>query len=81
MKQKIHDLIHGLIDSATTYARENPRNILKVTAKVTAATCAGLGGAFTVHGWPLTGGIASALAAGAVCLDGYLSDSSGKDTK
>lgn len=81
MKQKLKDLIHSLIEAGVTYAKENPRNILKVSAKVTAATFAGAGGAFAIHGWPLTGGLVSAIAAGAVCLDGYLSDSSGKEDK
>lgn len=81
MKQKLGDLFHSLIDAGANYAKENPRNIVKVTAKVTAAVCAGAGGALAIHGWPLAGGLVSAVAAGAVCLDGWLSDSSGQADK
>jgi hypothetical protein len=78
MREQIHDLVHSFVQSALIYVKENPRNILKVVAKVTAATNAALSGALSMHGWPLAGGISSAIAAGAVCLDGWLSDSSGK---
>ena len=78
MKQKLLNIIHSLTDAGLQYAKDNPRNIIKVSAKSVAASCGVLGTGLAIHGWPKLAVFFAAIAAGAAAIDAYLSDSSSK---
>jgi hypothetical protein len=71
-------LAHSLINKAMEFAETNPRLVFKGACKTVVASSGAAAVAFATHGWPVTGGVLGAVSAGAVALDGFMSNSQGE---
>lgn len=79
LRARIHDLILSLTDSAFEFAQTNPRLIAKASCKAMVAISGAIAVTLATHGYPVVGGLVGSISAGALALDGYMSDSQGKD--
>jgi hypothetical protein len=78
MKEKLLHLVHSITDAGVQFAKDNPRLVFKGSLKAIVASTGALAVTLSTHNFPVTGGILGGIAAGAIALDGYLSDSQGK---